>query len=108
MPRLRKSVTHSLPVRTASLPKSAKAMLAERLALRAFRTVKAGWPVDTGRSKRGLRYEVKNVGRRVYIRFTNTQDYAFFVEKRWYPIDDVLTPERLDELAAQVATERRR
>ena len=46
------------------------------------REVKREWPVDSGRSRRGLWTEVR--GRDIL--FFNKWNYAYWVEKRWFPL----------------------
>ena len=45
---------------------------------------KRSWPIDTGRSAKGLRVQVETKGYTVVFR--NRMDYAYWVEKRWFPL----------------------
>ena len=49
----------------------------------ALREAKRYWPVDTGRSRRGLSVRVR--GSR--IEWWNRWAYAIWVERRWFPLD---------------------
>ena len=60
----------------------------EELAEEMRREAQRYWPVDTGRSRRGLISRVRgNV-----IQFSNRYAYAFWVERRWFQLDKFFRP----------------
>ena len=77
----------------------------QQMAARAFEIYVQGWPVDTGLSRGGLDYRIDRVGKGVRMVFTNLQDYAIWVERRWYPIRQVVG-RRLSQIAQQVSAAR--
>lgn len=54
----------------------------EMVAVEAEREAKRYWPVDSGRSRRGLSTIVR--GRRIH--FTNRYNYAYWVERKRFPL----------------------
>lgn len=50
-----------------------------------FEDYKAGWPVDTGRSKRGLSYRVQGAQGFYTMVVSNRWDYALWVMRVHYP-----------------------
>lgn len=55
-----------------------------RLGRDATDTVRANWPIDTGRSHRGLGFRVDGAWPKWRVVLTNRQDYAVWVVRRWY------------------------
>ena len=62
----------------------------DAIAEEVFQDYHVGWPIDTGRSYAGLDYYVNDLT----MVFTNVEDYAYWVERRWYPIDENINLER--------------
>ena len=62
--------------------------LMENVAARIFTAYRAGWPIDTGASFRGLGFRVIGSQTAGYVMvFFDREPYAVYVERRWYPFD---------------------
>ena len=73
------------------VPSAVGDMVIAQTAARLFAKVQKGWPVDTSFSRGGLAYRLERIPNGARIIFTNLRDYAIWVERRWYPLDKVVT-----------------
>ena len=73
------------------IPSAVGDMVIAQTAARLFAKVQKGWPVDTSFSRGGLAYRLERIPNGARIIFTNLRDYAIWVERRWYPLDKVVT-----------------
>ena len=70
-----------------------------------YEDVRRGWPVLTGRSRGGLRYDLERVNASsVRMVLTDKQAYARYVAEKWYPLDRRLGPAAVREALAKALT----